>query len=154
MLEVYPGVLNGETLRIQGAGSAGLRGAPSGDLLVRVEVRPHKMFTRRDNDLLLRVPISFSQAVLGATIVLPFVDGSAYNVEIPTGIPKGFEVRLSQQGFGVHSGKRGDWVIQTFVVIPQEVSVELQKLLEELQQISEPQKEAHPLLQEFWRQRV
>ena len=152
LLDIPSGVRNGETLCIPGAGSAGLRGASGGNLYVRVEVKPHPLFRRRDDHLLLPVPISFVQAVLGDSIEIPFVDGTPYAIEIPAGMSQGLELHIAGKGFACGETRRGDWVVQTYIVVPQQPSEELRNVLSQLRDALQPQKEAHPLLQDFWKQ--
>lgn len=151
LLDIPAGVRNGETLCIPSAGSAGLRGTAGGHLYVRVEVKHHPIFRRRDDHLILSLPISFVQAVLGDHIKLPFLDGTPYTIEIPAGMPQGLDLRLVGMGFE-NDGHKGDWIIQTNIVVPQQPSEHIRNVLSQLKNELHPKKEAHSLLQDFWMQ--
>src|SRR5438309_10936062 len=74
-VRIPPGLASGARLRVPGKGNAGTMGAPAGDLYLRVEVRPHAFFERRGNDLYTKVPVTVSEATLGAKIEVPTIDG-------------------------------------------------------------------------------
>src|SRR6266849_6562252 len=87
-VRIPPGLENGARLRVPGKGNSGTMGAPAGDLYLRVDVRPHPFFERRGNDLYTKVPVTVSEATLGAKIEVPTIDGRAL-VRIPPGTNSG-----------------------------------------------------------------
>ena len=93
-IKVPAGVDNGSVIRLRGRGGPGAAGAPDGDLLVQVSVEPHKFFKRKNMDLILEVPLLFSEAALGASIKIPTLTKSV-TLKIPSGTPSGktFKIR-------------------------------------------------------------
>ena len=87
-VKVPAGIDEGQTISLRGEGHGGLNGGPSGDLYVTVSVRPHKLFKRNGQDILLEMPISFVQAALGATLTVPTIDGKV-QYELPEGTQTG-----------------------------------------------------------------
>lgn len=130
-LRVPAGVQDGATLRLRGKGSPGSNGGPPGDLLVRIRVAPSRRFGRKGNDLTLKVPISYTEAVLGTKIEVPTLNGTV-NVKIPSGTPNGKTFRVKGRGISPESGRPGDLLVSVEVAIPTKVSREEKRLLEEL----------------------
>jgi len=130
---VPAGVDHGMQIRVQGEGDHGEPGAPSGDLLCVVQVRPHEFFRRVDNDVVLELPISFTQAALGASIEIPTLDGRD-SVKVPRGTQTGQEFRLRSQGFVDPTGRfrRGDQRVIVVVEVPKKLSKRQEELLREL----------------------
>ena len=116
---VPPGVDSGARIAVPGRGDAGARGGPSGDLYVTVEVAAHPFFRRVGRDLYLTLPIAVHEAVLGARIDVPTLDGPV-RVRIPSGTSSGRRLRVP--GRGVPSpngtGEPGDLVVETQIVLP------------------------------------
>jgi len=134
---VPAGVDTGMRLRVSGQGEPGINGGPSGDLYVFISVKPHKIFSRRDEDLLLKVPISFAQAALGTTLEVPTLDGSA-KLSIPRGAKSGQTFRIKGKGIPrLNSFGRGDLIVQTEIDVPKKLTkeqVELLKKFDDLEQ--------------------
>ncbi|MDP2656175.1 MAG: molecular chaperone DnaJ [bacterium] len=131
-VNIPPGISDGGTLRLGGQGNAGLYGAPAGDIYITIRIRPDKIFARHGNDLVVRVPISFTQAVLGDTITVSAPDG-AYEVQIPAGTANGTMFRL--RGLGVpytNRSGRGDLLVHTDIIVPKHISRQQRALLEQL----------------------
>ncbi|HVR76688.1 MAG TPA: molecular chaperone DnaJ [Planctomycetota bacterium] len=127
------GVHDGNQLRIQGEGDAGIRGGSPGDLYCLLHVRKHEFFEREGNDLLCDVPVSFSGAALGAKIEVPTLKGRA-EVSIPAGTQSGEVLRL--RGLGVPSldGRgSGSLLVRVVVETPRKLNARQRELLEELQ---------------------
>ena len=103
-VRIPPGVADGGRIRIPGKGGEGTGGAPAGDLHARIRVRPHRLFRRQGRDLYLDVPISVSEAILGAKVEVPTLDGRV-TVAVPAGTDSGTRLRL--RGKGVASPKGG-----------------------------------------------
>lgn len=131
-IKVPAGVDTGYHLRFRGEGDAGEQGAPWGDLYVRFEVKPHKFFKREGDDILLDLPISFSQATLGDVTKVPSIDGEV-KMRIPAGTQSGTQFRLRGKGvphFGSYG--RGDQFVNVQLQTPQRLNSELKELFEQL----------------------
>jgi len=131
-LKIPPGVETGSRLRLRGEGEAGEFGGPHGDLYVFINVTPHEFFERRDDDILCKIPITMTQAALGATIEVPTLNGNE-KIRIPKGTQYGKIFRLKGKGFPHLRGfGKGDQVVQTLVEVPTDLSKKEEKLLKEL----------------------
>jgi molecular chaperone DnaJ len=129
------GVDDGSRIRIPGKGEAGGRGT-SGDLYLRVKVKPHPIFKRNQDDIYLEVPITFYEAALGAQINVPTIDGTA-TVTIPPGIQNGTRLRLKGKGVpNIKNKERGDEYVVVKIVMPEHVSENAKKRFEELAKTS------------------
>lgn len=118
-VKVPAGVEDGQRLRLAGEGEGGQRGGPPGDLYIFLTVRPHDLFQRDGNNLYCEVPITFTQAALGAEIQVPTIDGKKATLKIPDGTQTGRLFRM--RGLGVPSirgGSRGDQMVRVRVVTP------------------------------------
>jgi molecular chaperone DnaJ len=131
-VKIPPGVDDGTRIRLPGEGEAGLRGGPLGNLYVFISVKPHKIFHRTEDDILLELPINIAQAVLGAELEAPTLDGPKL-LRIPPGTQPGKVMRL--RGLGVphlrHNG-RGDMLVTINVQIPAKITDEQRELFEKL----------------------
>ncbi|WP_018247800.1 molecular chaperone DnaJ [Orenia marismortui] len=135
-VNIPAGVDDGMTLRVRGEGEAGVNGGPAGDLQVVVNVKAHKIFKRRGNDVLCEVPISFVQATLGDEIQVPTLDGKV-KFSIPEGTQPGTSFRLKDKGIPYLRGSgRGDQHIKVKVVIPKKLSDEQKDILKDFAEIS------------------
>jgi len=123
------GVVEGQQIRLKGKGEAGSGGAPAGDLLINITVEPHKYFRRQGRDILLDLPITLPEAVLGAKIRVPTLAG-AVTVTIPRGANNGSVLRLSGRGIGKAGGGRGDQLISLRLVLPRQPDKALERLVE------------------------
>lgn len=138
-VNVPAGVEDGTRIRYQEQGESGAYGGPGGDLYVVLSVEEHPFFEREGNDLHCIIPISFSQAALGAEIEIPTVeqDGSQAILKIPEGTQAGKEIRLKQKGVPVLNGRgRGDIIVHVNVRTPQKLTKRQRELLQELQELS------------------
>ena len=130
-VKVPPGVETGTRLRIGGEGEAGIRGGGRGDLYVVIQVAEHPLFVREGDDLLCEVPVSFTQAALGAELKIPTLTGST-KLKIPPGTQSGAEVRLRGQGMPSLRGYGvGDLRVRVLVEIPTRLTARQRQLLEE-----------------------
>ena len=128
-VKVPAGIDNGQTIIMNGQGEPGLRGGPSGDLYINVIVKPHKLFKRDGYDLHLDLPISFTQAALGAEIDVPTLDGSV-KYKIPEGTQTDTEFRIRGAGIQqLRSSSKGDLVIHVRVEIPKRLTEKQRELL-------------------------
>lgn len=131
-IKIPSGVDDGTRLRISGEGEAGRHGGPPGDLYVVLKVRPHPFFERRGDDLHVKIPISITQAALGAEFMVPTLQGT-HKVKVPAGTQPGAVFRLRGHGMPVLNGRgRGDLYVYVDVIIPQRLTREQRMLLESL----------------------
>ncbi len=135
-VRVPPGVEDGMRLRVAGEGEAGIAGGPAGDLYVVIAVREHPLFSREGTDLLCEVPVPFSQAVLGAEIEVPTLEGKV-KLKIPEGTQSGKTFRLRGKGLpSVGSAARGDQLVRIFVEVPTRLTKKQRELLESFAEAS------------------
>ncbi|MEP4378923.1 MAG: J domain-containing protein [Alphaproteobacteria bacterium] len=133
-LTIPAGLRDAQVLRLKGKGAPGLGGGPTGDALVTVHVRPHSLFRRQGNDIHIELPVALHEAVLGARVRVPTIDGPV-TMNIPKGSNTGARLRL--KGKGVPSGKsgtRGDQHVTLRVVLPDTPDAELEAFLEDWSQ--------------------
>jgi molecular chaperone DnaJ len=135
-VRIPAGVANGGRVRVLGKGNAGTMGAPTGDLYLRVMVRPHEFFDRRGNDLYTIIPVTVSEATLGAKIEVPTIDGRSL-VRIPPGTNSGRTLRLKEKGVpSARNGARGDQYVEIQVVVPQPTDERVRNLIKELESLA------------------
>ncbi len=131
-IKIPPGVDDGSRLRVSGEGEAGSRGGAHGDLYVVLKVREHPFFERRGSDLYCSIPISISQAALGADLKVPTLGGQQ-RLKIPEGTQTGSIFRLRGSGLPSLDGEGpGDLYVSIHVVVPTRISREQRRLLEML----------------------
>jgi molecular chaperone DnaJ len=130
LVRVPPGVPNGAQLRVPDAGHAGRRGGRSGDLYVDVHVEPHPLLRREGDDLFIVVPVAVHEAVLGARIEVPTLDGGA-RLRIPPGTQGGQRFRISGRGVPTPSGSRGCLIVEVKLVLPELVDERSKELMRE-----------------------
>ncbi len=129
-VNIPAGIDDDQSLALRGQGDAGLNGGGAGDAIVVVTVRPDPVLTRRNYDVYVDVPITYSQAVLGAEIIVPTIDGKV-QYEIPEGTQSGTRFRLRSKGIKYLNGRgRGDQYVTVNVEIPKKVTREQKKALE------------------------
>lgn len=129
------GVDHGTRIRLAGKGEAGPMGSPAGDLYIFLHLRPHPVFQREGTALFTRVPISFTTAALGDKIEIPGLDGETHEIEIPSGIQSGKQLRKRGAGMPVLQGRgRGDLVIEITVETPTKLSARQRELLREFKE--------------------
>ncbi|MEI7835578.1 MAG: J domain-containing protein [Planctomycetota bacterium] len=128
-VKIPPGVKDGARIRLRGQGQPG-RGEP-GDLYIKVSVRPHEYFRREGDDIYIDVPISVSEACLGARVDVPTIDGMT-TVTIPPCMSSSRRLRLRGKGVAAGDGQRGDQYIEVRIVLPAALSPKAQELMEEL----------------------
>jgi molecular chaperone DnaJ len=135
-VRIPAGVANGARVRVPGKGNAGTIGAPPGDLYLRVEVKPHPFFERRGNDLYTKVPVTVSEATLGAKIEVPTMDGRSI-VRIPPATNSGKTLRLKEKGVpSARNGARGDQYVEIQVVVPPPTDERVRNLMKELENVA------------------
>lgn len=133
-VKIPAGVDRGSTLRVRGEGESGAAGR--GDLYVVIEVKPHEIFRRDRNDLLVEVTVSMTKAILGGEIEVPTIDGHV-KMKIPAGTQSGQTFRLKDKGMADLKGRdQGDELVHVIVKIPDKLSSEQRKLIEEFARVS------------------
>ncbi len=132
-VKIPAGIDNGQTIVMRGQGEPGPHGGPNGDLYVRISVRPHKLFRREEANMRLEMPITLSQAALGADIEVPTL-GKPVKYRIPEGTQNGAEFRL--KGYGMPSlrgGAPGDLLVSVKVEIPKKLTEKQKELLRQFE---------------------
>ena len=127
--KIPAGIDNGQTISIRGQGHAGKNGGPSGDLLITITVRPHELFRREGTSVLCEAPITFAQAVLGAELEIPTIDGKV-KYDLPEGTQSGTTFRLKGKGIPELNGRgRGDQYVTVYIETPRNLNREQKEAL-------------------------
>jgi DnaJ-class molecular chaperone len=121
---------SGQTLRLKGMGEAGVNGGENGDVLITVTVEEHPYFKRDNLNILLDLPISINEAVRGAKVTVPTINGKVA-VKVPPFSSSGEKLRLKGQGIKSKSGA-GDEIVTLQIMLPKKVTPELQKAAESI----------------------
>jgi molecular chaperone DnaJ len=133
-VNIPAGIKDGQSLKIRGKGQASMNGGPNGDLIIKVTVRPHPVFTRDGNNLRVTVPVTITEAILGATIQVPTLGGEPVKLKVAPGTPNGRVLRV--KGKGVETGKvHGDLLATVDIAVPQNLSGDAKKLVEQLAEV-------------------
>ena len=123
------GIDNGQTISIRGQGHAGKNGGPAGDLLITITIRPHELFRREGTSVLCEAPITFAQAVLGAELEIPTIDGKV-KYDLPEGTQSGTTFRLKGKGIPSINGRgRGDQYVTVYIETPKNLNKEQKEAL-------------------------
>ncbi len=147
-VKIPPGVETGTRLKLAGEGESGVRSGAPGDLYIVITVQEHPIFTRQGDDLTCEVPISFTQAALGAQMEIPTISGRAI-LKIPPGSQTGMEFRIKGKGLpNIRGYGRGDLVARIFVEVPTHLTVTQRELLEQYARLENGA--GSPLIQGFW----
>jgi len=137
-VNIPAGVETGTRIRLAGEGEAGMRGGPTGDLYIFIEVEQHKIFEREGTNLFCRVPVAMSTAALGGDIEVPTIDGGRSRVKIPGGSQSGRQMRLRSKGMpALRGGPAGDMFIELAVETPVNLTSRQKELLKEFEDLSE-----------------
>jgi molecular chaperone DnaJ len=137
-IDVPPGVSTGDYITMRGQGHFGGRGGVRGDVIVVLEVEEDPRFTREGPDLIHDLPITFSQAALGAEVDVPTISGSA-RLKIPAGIQSGRLLRMRGKGLPqLQGGGRGDMIVRVLVWTPTQLTAQQESILRELGQVETP----------------
>ncbi|MEM8694320.1 MAG: molecular chaperone DnaJ [Pseudomonadota bacterium] len=137
-VNIPSGVETGTRIRLAGEGEAGMRGGPSGDLYIFIDVAEHKLFERDGTNLFCRVPVSMGTAALGGSIEVPTIDGGRGRVQIPAGSQSGRQMRLRSKGMpALRGGGQGDMFIELAVETPVNLTARQKELLREFEELSE-----------------
>ena len=137
-VNIPAGVETGTRIRLAGEGEAGMRGGPTGDLYIFIEVNDHALFERENTNLFCRVPVSIATAALGGEIEVPTIDGGRSRVKVPEGSQTGRQMRLRGKGMPALRGSgTGDMFIELAVETPVKLTARQREILKEFDQLSE-----------------
>lgn len=135
-IKIPAGIDNGQTISLRGEGEPGYMGGPPGDLYVSIKIKPHPIFTREGYDVICEIPITFTQAALGAEIEIPTLEGTM-KFNIPEGTQTGTVFRLKNKGIKhLRSNGKGDQLIKVNVEVPTRLSAKQKELLRQFAEIS------------------
>jgi len=135
-VNIPAGVETGTRIRLASEGEAGMRGGPTGDLYIFIEVQDHKLFEREGPNLFCRVPVSIASASLGGEIEVPTIDGGRSRVKIPEGSQTGRQMRLRAKGMpALRGGGQGDMFIELMVETPVNLTKRQKEILQEFDEI-------------------
>lgn len=134
---IKPGTRDGQRIRLAGRGNAGVRGGQDGDLYLIVRIDPHPVFTRKGDNIHLAVPVTVSEAALGAKIEVPTIDGRA-QLRIPPGTQTGQRLRMREKGVAstAENGVRGDEIVEVQIVVPKVQDEKSKEILRELARLN------------------
>jgi len=128
-VKIPEGTADGQTIRLRGKGGVGYGKGARGDAYVTVTVRPHKVFSRDGSDIVITLPITLDEAVLGGKVATPTIGGSV-NLTIPKGASSGQTLRLKGRGVKPAGKKAGDQRVELRIVAPPEIDSELQEFMQ------------------------
>ena len=132
-VKIPAGIEDGKKIRLRGHGEPGPRGAATGDILVTVRVTPHPYFQRRGNQLLVRVPVTLGEAVMGTKVDLPTPRGTV-TLSIPRGTSSGTKLRVKGHGVVPKNGEPGDLLAEIQIVLPRQLSDADRQAIREIDQ--------------------
>ena len=137
-VNIPAGVETGTRIRPSGEGEAGVRGGPTGDLYIFIEVQPHTIFEREGPNIYCHVPVTMTKAALGGEIEVPTIDGGKSRVKIPAGSQSGTQMRLKGKGMpGLRSTAKGDLFLEISVETPVNLSTKQKDLLKEFESMGQ-----------------
>jgi DnaJ-class molecular chaperone len=134
-VNIPAGARDGSTIRLAGQGGTGINGNEPGDLYLHIRLRPHPKFMVKGDDLEVELPITPWEAVLGAKVEAPTIDGKV-ELTVPPGAKGGQRLRLRGQGLNKRKGGRGDEFVRLKIAVPKDISTEERRLYEELKRVS------------------
>ncbi len=136
-VNIPAGVETGTRIRLAGEGEAGLRGGPSGDLYIFIEVNEHDLFQRESVNLYCHVPVSIGTAALGGDIEVPTIDGGRSRVKVPAGSQSGRQMRLRSKGMpALRGGGSGDMFIELAVETPVNLTTRQKEIMREFEDVA------------------
>jgi molecular chaperone DnaJ len=134
-INIPAGIDSGYRLRVAGAGNAGEKGGPPGDLYVYITVDPHPLFNRDGSNLYYRTKISVSQAILGTELKIPTLEGEA-TLKVPAGTQPNTNFRLKERGLpGLQGRGKGDLYVLVEVIIPEKISKDQAEMIKKFQEL-------------------
>lgn len=132
-VKIPAGIDDNQTVVLRGEGEPGERGGQKGDLYITVKIKKHSIYTRKGNNVLCEIPITITQATLGAELEIPMVDGSKEKYKIPDGTQTGTKFTIRNKGFKViNSSSSGDFIFTVIVQTPKKLTKEQRELLVQL----------------------
>ena len=132
-VKIPAGIDDGQTIVLRNEGEPGEKGGPKGDLYIVIRMKRHSIYTRKGDNVLCDIPITFTQATLGAEIEVPMVDGSKEKYKVPEGTQPGTKFTIRNKGFkSVNNGYQGDFVFTVQVQVPKRLTKEQREILVEL----------------------
>ena len=148
-VKIPKGVDEGTRIRLSGKGEAGTKGSSNGDLYLFISIENHSIFKRSEENLYYELPITFSDAALGATVEVPCIDGGRSKIKIPSGTQHGKQLRLKGKGMPViRRSIYGDLYIRIITEVPVSLSKRQKELLEEFKKLEE--EKPNPLIKNFF----
>ena len=132
-VKIPAGIDDNQTVVLRGEGEPGQKGGAKGDLFITVRIKKHNFYTRKQNQVLCDIPITITQATLGAELEIPMVDGSKETYKIPDGTQTGTKFTIRNKGFkSVNSSSVGDFIFTVIVQTPKRLTKEQRDLLTQL----------------------
>lgn len=132
-VKIPAGIDDNQTVVLRGEGEPGSKGGPKGDLYITVKIKRHSIYTRKGNNVLCEVPITITQAALGAELEIPMVDGTKEKYKISEGTQTGTKFTIRNKGFkNINSSSTGDFIFTVNVQTPKRLSKEQRDLLVQL----------------------
>jgi molecular chaperone DnaJ len=134
-IKIPAGADNGSRVRVKGMGGAGQAGGPAGDLQIEIAIKPHPLFTRKDNDIYFELPVTFGEAALGTKIEIPTIDGYAA-MTLPAGTQSGQKFKLAKKGFpSTKSGERGNQYVTIKIAVPKNIPEKARTAISEIESL-------------------
>ena len=132
-VKIPAGIEDNQTVVLRGEGEPGEKGGPKGDLYITVRIKRHNIYTRKGNQVLCDIPITITQATLGAELEIPMVDGTKEKYKIPDGTQTGTKFTIRNKGFkAINSNSSGDFIFTVVVQTPKRLTKEQRDLLTQL----------------------
>ena len=132
-VKIPAGISDNQTVVLRGEGEPGEKGGPKGDLYIVVEIKKHSIFSRNADNVICQIPITFTQATLGADLKIPMVDGKEETYRIPEGTQTGTKFTIKNKGFkSVNGNWNGDYIFTVVVQTPKKLTSEQRELLNKL----------------------
>lgn len=132
-VKIPAGIDDNQTVVLRGEGEPGEKGGTKGDLYITVKIKRHSIYTRKGNNVLCEIPITITQATLGAELEIPMVDGTKEIYKIPDGTQTGTKFTIRNKGFkSINSSSTGDFIFTVTVQTPKRLTKEQRELLVQL----------------------
>jgi DnaJ-class molecular chaperone len=135
-VKIPPGVDTGSRVRVPGKGNAGINGGPSGDLYILTDVESHPFFERKGDNIYVKIPITVTEAALGAKVEVPTIDGPT-TIRIPPGTQSGQKLRIRGKGApSLRSSQHGDQFVEVEIKVPRVADERSKEILKELERLN------------------
>jgi molecular chaperone DnaJ len=143
-VNIPPGVTDGGKLRFAGKGESGTGGAPAGDLYVLTHIKPHAYYTRDGADVVMDLPVTITEATLGAEVRVPTPDGGKVKLKVAPGTADGKVLRVPGKGAPKLKGRgKGDLKVRVRIAVPQKLDAEQKELLQRFESLRDEDVRAH-----------